>query len=453
MNAHRKQTSIKARQQGVALLVMLIVLMGAMAAAAVSLLGSRVPAQRRAQEVQASLAQAREALVAWSIAHPVPLAGSRNRPGGFPCPDNHPPGDPNEGTETYPCAAPGAIGRLPWQTLGIPRPADEHGNTLWYALGGNFRDMPNVAIHSDTVAQYQVYAADGATLLTQAGKEAVAAVFAPGAPVAGQVRDAANVNCPSLGGSRPRHVCPDNYLEATAGRNNASRTGPYVAGDASDTFNDRLLFITKTDFMRQVETRVAREVLYCLTTYSRDPLNQGHLSWLAPLDGTAPPAFNDASGVRFGRMPDPGAAALANTLTDSGGAMNPLWPNACLTRLNAATQWWAGWKERVFVGVARVNQPSLALPALLPWTAAQCAAAGDCLTVCTPGAPCLAGPPADKRVVVIVAGATLAGQSRASNADKGLISNYLEGENASTGDDRFESRVPGSNFNDVVVWQ
>ena len=52
-----------------------------------------------------------------------------------------------------------------------------------------------------------------------------------------------------------------------------------------------------------------------------------------------------------------------------------------------------------------------------------------------------------------MAGATLAGQSRASNSDKGLISIYLEGENASTGDDRFESRVPGSNFNDVVVWQ
>lgn len=78
-------------------------------------------------------------------------------------------------------------------------------------------------------------------------------------------------------------------------------------------------------------------------------------------------------------------------------------------------------------------------------------------TVITPGCgACLSvSPPsvaADKRVVVLVAGRALAGQTRSTSADKGTLTNYLEAIN-SAGGVSFTQQNVTSGYNDVVVYR
>ena len=83
----------------------------------------------------------------------------------------------NNGFEDGSCMA-GAIGRVPWKTLGIPEPKDEAGETLWYAIAGPFRiwSMTSTVINSDTKGDITVYRDSTATVVSA---EAVAVIFAP----------------------------------------------------------------------------------------------------------------------------------------------------------------------------------------------------------------------------------------------------------------------------------
>jgi len=194
------------------------------------------------------LTMARDALIGWSVARTTTVPLPNARPGELPCPDMD-----NDGLEDGSCVA-GAIGRVPWKTLGIPEPKDGAGETLWYAIAGPFRiwNMNGTRIDSDTKGDLTVYHDSTATVLTA---EAVAVIFAPGPVVAGQNRDAANANNPA------------NYLDTTGGVNNAIAGGPFISTQGSATFNDRLLAITTADLMPVVEMRVAREMLALLSQY------------------------------------------------------------------------------------------------------------------------------------------------------------------------------------------
>ena len=83
-------------------------------------------ATRREARTQATMREVREALIGWSAARTSPTDGVNARPGELPCPDIN----PLDGFEDGSCVA-GAIGRVPWRTLGIPEPKDEAGETLW----------------------------------------------------------------------------------------------------------------------------------------------------------------------------------------------------------------------------------------------------------------------------------------------------------------------------------
>ena len=202
------------------------------------------------QEVRTRLAfvQVRDALIGWSAQRTSSVSLPNARPGELPCPDNN-----NDGFEDGSCVA-GAIGRVPWKTLGIPEPKDGAGETLWYAIAGPFRiwGMNGTPINSDTKGNLTVYQDSMATTNTS---EAVAVIFAPGPVVPGQIRDAANANNAA------------NYLDTTGGVNNAIAGGPFISTQGSATFNDRLLAITTADLMPVVEQRVARELLALLQSY------------------------------------------------------------------------------------------------------------------------------------------------------------------------------------------
>src|SRR6185436_18126831 len=114
------------------------------------------------------------------------------RPGELPCPDTD-----NTGTDAGACVA-GAIGRVPWRSLGIPEPKDGAGETLWYAIAGPFRNysMNTAPITSDTLGNLTVYLGSSASTITS---RAVAVIFAPGVSLGTQNRDTTTVLCTTTG--------------------------------------------------------------------------------------------------------------------------------------------------------------------------------------------------------------------------------------------------------------
>lgn len=114
------------------------------------------------------------------------------------------------------------------------------------------------------------------------------------------------------------------------------------------------------------------------------------------------------------------------------------WTTSC--NLNLGT-WWNNWREVVFYAVADAYKPKPVAPP----------SCGTCMTVNPPSAT------ADKQFAVFMASERLSGvsggQPRATNADKGTITNYLEGQNATPLDDVFTKNTPSALFNDYVLYQ
>ena len=224
---------------------MVLMLVIATSALIYSLVG---PAARNLDDQKtnaAVLKQAADALIGRA-------ASDNNRPGSLPCPDLvtdiSGTNVPNDGIADLLTGneCPSYIGRLPWRTLDLPDLRDASGERLWYALSRNFRDDNSAQpINSNTSGTLTVTGSAPAT-------NVIAVVFAPGAVVGAQTRDAANLNSVA------------HYLE---GGNETSGTTTFVTGTASATFNDRLLAITSDALFPAVETRVAREARAVLLAF------------------------------------------------------------------------------------------------------------------------------------------------------------------------------------------
>ncbi len=272
MNPHRTfppSSPAFFRQKGAALLVLFLVLGVAAAALLVTSLTRRGAQMKAEENTVAALATAKDALIGYTLRGDD--GGTPSRPGGFPCPDTN-----NDGIAETVCGN-GTIGRLPWRTLQIAQPLDGSGTPLWYALSGNFRNSAALVpvINSDSKGTLQVRGADGVTLLTPAGSEAAAILFAPGAALAGQPR-----------GTAAEQTTAANYLDAVGAISNATGTPiagncsvanqgnatltncpTFIAGNESATFNDKLLVITGRDFMPAIERRAARVAETALSGY------------------------------------------------------------------------------------------------------------------------------------------------------------------------------------------
>lgn len=256
-------------QRGAVLLILLLVLGIAAAALLVGTLTRKGSQMKGADNTATVLAQTKEALIGYALRGDD--GGTPSRPGSFPCPDTN-----NDGVAEGVCGN-GAIGLVPWRTLNIAQPLDGSGAPLWYALSGNFRNSAALVplINSDSKGTLQVRAADGTTLLTPAGSEAVAILFAPGAALGGQSR-----------GTAVEQTTASNYLEAVGAINNATGTPianncsvtnqggstltncpTFIAGNQSATFNDQLLVISAKDFMPAIEKRAARVAETALSGY------------------------------------------------------------------------------------------------------------------------------------------------------------------------------------------
>ena len=284
-----------------------------------SLAGPRALAAQKNAETDAALAQVKQALIGWSASRTPDAGNPTYRPGELPCPDTD-----NDGSAEPSCVA-GAIGRVPWKTLGIPEPRDGSGEILWYAIAGLFRYKPQASqpITSDTLGNLTVYQGSSATTLTS---QAIAVLFAPGPPLGTEARGCTvGVDCTAAGqctASPPSltpKCSPTNYLETTGGVNNAQTGGPFIQAQSSGTFNDRVLAITNADLMPLVEQRVAWEMMALLNSYYDA---NGVYPWADLSDGnsnTPPDGYNRSRFPCGTASPLPWTPVLPDWLTNGCG--------------------------------------------------------------------------------------------------------------------------------------
>jgi len=316
MDLHRS-TYRPPSQRGAALLILLLIVLLATTYSFVNSLSTTHLGTERQKKTDEALAQAKDALIAWSVLQGDIGTGTNPRPGTLPCPDTT-----NSGSQTGSCSALGGttIGRLPWKTLGIDDLRDADGERLWYVLSDNFRrpGLNNRAINSDTQGSLQLYAADGITLLTPTGEELAAIIFSAGTPLAGQDRGAA----PNIA---------TNYLDSALTRNNASPGGPFISGPIKNTsddtiLNDRVLTIRAQELIKAVERRALKEAQNSLAAYAfanggkyPNPAKPNGPNCATTISNVASPTTcaGDPS-VCFGRFPEDIAVPLPAWFQQNG---------------------------------------------------------------------------------------------------------------------------------------
>lgn len=212
------------------MLIMLAFVVGIAATAFVlSAVNSNALKIERDQRTAAALAEAKAALIGWSV--------TRTNPGQLPCPeDTSLIGQSTEGQAKSSCTSPlPVIGRLPWRTLGVGDLRDGYGEKLWYVVSPGFRTSP---INSMTPAQLSV---DGV-----AGR-AVAIVFSPGLTLSDQSR-------PIPSAASPPQLAQ--YLDLS--NNDADTT--FITTGVAENFNDKLILVSKDELFSAVVARVLGEV-------------------------------------------------------------------------------------------------------------------------------------------------------------------------------------------------
>jgi hypothetical protein len=416
--------------RGAALLIMLLAMVLAFGAVLIGSLAANDPEIERQRRSFEALAQAKQALIAWSVVQgdvqpTTETEGgvkkfTHRRPGPLPCPDDNYFGSADSGYSSGSCSTSGgtSLSRLPWKSLGVDRLRDAHGEVLWYAISDNFRNnlsYNHIAINSDTKGTLRLYAADGNTLLTPDGEELAAVIIAPGPPLPGQDRSNS-----SKGDSQKPSKLVSEYLEAFNGKNNASVAGPFIAGPIRDSsghliVNDLVIGLTVRELVSGLERRALDEAQGALKKYADE---HEHYPNPAPFDDA-----DCMSSITDVRSDIPLCAT-----SDVGTPV-------CHGRL----------PEDVFS--PEVLSPEESFPYVAPWFlqngwgrvmiyAISDAAAGCTSPLKVDGVP--------KRYVLFAPGTARAGQSRPST----VLSNYLEdaaNADAWSGDPNFSAPGAGSN--------
>ena len=390
---------MRSKQRGVALLIIALILGRATTGFFFSKFSARNIEQERAAGTTAALAEAKAALLGFAMSFEASEPGDAGRYGFLPCPEVRLTFG-LEGSASSPCGDTYAssIGRLPWRSLRSGPIRDGNKECLWYAVSGSYKNSGSSTpemLNADTPGQFEISGQDG-TLLAGASPEnrAVAVIFSPGSIVGSQNRTTSTGTS-----SCPGHYTAADYLEVLNGINNAvvssnsNQIDRLVAGNRTDTFNDRLVFITQeeifssivnsTDFLADIRDLTAR-IANCLADgATATPAN------LSLSDYRSEDEYRSVPSLARGRVPNVAACLSASQRT--------LWQN---------------WKDHFFY--ARCNSPC---------------------TVNGRGA---------YNGIVFFAGRRLNGQERRappleSENTKGQIRNYLEGCNS-------ENFASGTNF-------
>ncbi len=315
----------RARQRGLALLIVLLGVLGAFGLLFVSTVLKTSALVQQQRPALPTLDEGRLALIGASIGN----MSTGQRPGTMPFPDGFastevPPdydGNADGGcldaskVDGLPQIANGAnlrcLGRLPWKSLGMSVPApsenDVAGMVPWYAVSGNLVDPACLTVlNSNTLSvTYTSFVCGGATLpypwLTVrdgqgnviSNRVAVVLIM-PGPPLSGQARPPS----PNLAGA-------SQYLDsATVGGtvySNADMDNDFIIGEQSATFNDVVTYITIDDLMRDLEAAAASTALSAVANFRAAT---GAYPWLANFASpTSVASFVPTSSTRQGLVP------------------------------------------------------------------------------------------------------------------------------------------------------
>ena len=322
---HREAESrsgARSRQRGAALLAAVTV---TLIAGTSLLLGrlesSAAPRAREAAVTARALAEARRALVGWSIGAGLAAGGEEHVPGVLPFPDRN--SDPGGYDGTADCVTSGLsdrhlLGRLaragetspcPDRALGVEI-RDGSGEPLWYAVsrnlvnhrGGGLPDPPINPGLLDAPPAYpwlRLIDARGEVLKGSDGEplEIAAVIIAPGPPLAGQTRTGAApgasdyLDSVTVDGVTFDNADSDGCRDSVAGAN-AHTDCPGLTGEEfilhpdsrdtatdSDAFNDRIVWVSAGELLRAAEARALGTMAVVLERYRT---RHGAYPWMAP---------------------------------------------------------------------------------------------------------------------------------------------------------------------------
>ena len=432
------------KQKGIALIILALILVLATTTFFVSQLDSNNIKIERDKKTVAALAEAKAALLGFG-AQSGAASGSA-RPGELPCPDIS-----NSGVEAASCNG-NVVGRLPWKTLGINDLRDGDGERLWYAVSTKFIKNPRTyPLNSETQGTITLRDTSG-TIINDGSLSSglVAVVISPSVAIkrqdgVTQVRDTvANQNNAI------------NYLDIALGEDNSNFIngsinglikGPIKDISGNVILNDKLISITQDELMAVVEPRVIAAVsnalldFYCGGVANADYVTKGCFVAGGNRFFPRPASFSDPTCLGFSNI-SAGCTSFAST---SHGRIpvnltNPatyFWNSTSILRGTPANSIWFqknAWREQIHYAVA---------PACADGTA-NCNGPGGMLTLNF----ALTNP--TSRAVVTTAGKAQTGQLRASNANKAVETNYLEGENVAPLDNTY-TRTAAGIFNDRSV--
>lgn len=352
----------------------------------------------------AALAQAKEALLGFAVTYRdrnPGVGGSLDKPFGYlPCPDTN-----NDGDAEPSCGFKDVtvIGRLPWRTLGLPPLRDSAGECLWYAVSGRIKDNPNTdTLNWDTLGQFGVDEAVTGTVLAAANEHSTpwAVVFAPRAAIGAQVR-AGGGGTECLGPVGPAAIA--RYLDGA---------DPFYAGTIPIAGANTTLTLSG---IASVRNGTNNDRALWITSQEVFDRVKGRSDFADDVDTLLSFVKNELNGYLPASLP-PVATVVSN--------YNCPFPD------NAEDQ-----KEHYVRCNWRDNLQSAAPPTGLTVN----------------GLPC--------QGALFFAGERAAGQNRRNVVDRGIISNYLEGSNATlfpatgayTGSSRFRPALASDDLAQCVT--
>ena len=379
---------MRGKQRGVAVLLLALVLMVGFAAFLYARLGKWGDATTTTRKVNGEvLQQAKTALIGYVAKEVLDL--DETAPGRFPCPEA--PGNAgttNEGYAAGNCS--GAIGRLPWRTLGIDKLVDAAAEPLWYAVSPNWFTLFGIppvtpTINAGTSGQFSF---DGTG-------DVVAVILAPGRPlVVNPNSNQAPAGCAARNQSRndrshvPSGGNPDyrDYLECLNAASPIGTTfGVSVVDNATnEVINDQAVYITAKEVLNAIQgplaERLQRTVAPLLSEYSDKWISGGKLMPYAvpfsPPEASLPLASHCGAGPQAEGLlplaPNSGGCASTWTATAVSGASD-IAPGTCSSSPTAVTCSFAYYRFTLF-GLALLGiTGSASVPATIQGTAPHAA--------------------------------------------------------------------------------
>ncbi len=405
--------SNKKNQHGIVVLILIITL--ALAASAyyfssISVVDAQV---NNLSKTRLALKKAKQLLINYAVMH-ASQNGAGNGVGGgdpgeygyLPCPYISQVNITNEGKQNVPnCGGKNinSIGYLPWVSLQSEILRDGHGNCLWYAISGSYKNATNSGlINEDTNGMFQIVDNNNNVIEGIAPENRVVAViFAPGSALGAQSRSS-DVNS-SCGRDGANAVA---YLDSNSNTNNATLSSnednldQFFQASLSSTslpapYNDHFITVTRSEIWSAIALRselvnkltsLTDMLARCLSQYAQKN-TKNRLPWPAPMtltdyrennnydDATGYagrlPFIVDGSNIAIGEGTNNGLFVQASCNITGGFPVDLIYTPPSPPPPSESSILWNNWKDHFFYILSKDYEPAT--------SAASCA--GNCITV------------------------------------------------------------------------